>query len=162
MKSTNTSPDFANAKTARVAKNSAASDVTQVLKDLNILREMWSDLQCRLCPYKAIQRGNHYKLMHLGGADLTKTLSLVSEKAYNERQLWKALAVNSQSVQIGHFEADQLGNLVFVMTYKILNRFNALTVWRIFQNVPLPGCKNSMLMRALWIGALSWWKTFPE
>ena len=48
-------------------------DVGQIFQELKIIPDVGSDLQCALCPYKATQKPHlktHYKLKHLGGADL--------------------------------------------------------------------------------------------
>ena len=54
-------------------------DVQSALKDLNLIPEIGNELGCSLCSYVATQRGNlkvHYKLKHLGGADLQMNCNL--------------------------------------------------------------------------------------
>ena len=54
-------------------------DVHTALNDLNLMPQMGSDLACSMCPYIATQKGNlkvHYKLKHLGGADLIMTCKI--------------------------------------------------------------------------------------
>ena len=48
-------------------------DVGKVFEELNLIPDVGSDLQCMMCSYKATQKPHlktHYKLKHLGGADL--------------------------------------------------------------------------------------------
>ena len=67
-------------------------DVHTALKDLNLMPQMGSDLACSMCPYIATQKGNlkvHYKLKHLGGADLIMTCQIcgiqVKTKSYMKK-----------------------------------------------------------------------------
>ena len=67
-------------------------DVTQVFKDLNLLPSINTsdDLQCTLCTYKATQKGHlktHYKLKHLGGADLVMHCSMCHKRCSTKSNL---------------------------------------------------------------------------
>ena len=77
-----------------VANQAQKKDIGTILKDMNILPETPNDLQCALCPYKATQKGNlktHYKLKHLGGADLTMLCRLCQKKCSTKGSLKKHL-----------------------------------------------------------------------
>ena len=66
--------------TSKAAKQiPGRKDVQSALKDINLMPEMGNDLACSLCTYVATQKGNlkvHYKLKHLGGADLSMNCNL--------------------------------------------------------------------------------------
>ena len=65
-------------------------EVSQVFKELNIVPDVGSDLQCALCAYVATQKGHlktHYKLKHLGGADLTMICSMCQKKCTTKSNL---------------------------------------------------------------------------
>ena len=83
-------------------------DVSQIFKDLNIVPDMGSDLQCALCPYKATQKGSlkiHYKLKHLGGADLTAVCSMCQKKCAMKSSLKRHLI---QVHKLSSTDADKL------------------------------------------------------
>ena len=77
-------------------------DVGQIFEDLNIVPDMGSGLQCALCPYVASQKGNlktHYKLKHLGGADLAVNCSMCQKRCTTKGNLKRHLMqVHSMSV----------------------------------------------------------------
>ena len=65
-------------------------DISAVFKDLNLVPNLPNDLQCAVCPYKATQKSNlktHYKLKHLGGADLTVLCRLCQKKCTTKGNL---------------------------------------------------------------------------
>ena len=58
-------------------------DVHTALKDLNLMPQIGSDLACSMCPYISKRKGDlkvHYKLKHLGGADLIFDCAICSMK----------------------------------------------------------------------------------
>ena len=58
-------------------------DVQTALKDLNLMPQMGSDLACSMCAYVARRKGDlkiHYKLKHLGGADVIFDCSICMRK----------------------------------------------------------------------------------
>ncbi len=78
------------------------------LSDFNLIADISkSDLSCKMCPYVATQRGHlkvHYKLKHLGGADLVmkcqicgvsvKTKSYIKKHYMNKHNLTDTAAQN--------------------------------------------------------------------
>ena len=66
-------------------------DVHTALKDLNLMPNIGtSDLACSMCPYVATQKSNlkiHYKLKHLGGADVIFDCSICSAKIKTKSNL---------------------------------------------------------------------------
>ena len=66
----------------------SSEDIFSLFPDLD------KGLRCGLCPYKATQRGNlktHYKLKHLGGADLKVQCSLCQQVFSTKGNLKKHL-----------------------------------------------------------------------
>ena len=65
-------------------------DIHSALKDLDLLPQMGSDLGCSMCPYVATKKSHlkrHYKLKHLGGADLAVNCSICSKKCSTKSNL---------------------------------------------------------------------------
>ena len=70
-------------KSKRLIEPIARKDVQTALKDLNLMPDIGADLACAMCPYIATQKGSlkiHYKLKHLGGADLIMTCQICQTK----------------------------------------------------------------------------------
>ena len=96
-KRSNNFPDVAskNPKVfASVKANSMVQkDVSKIFKDLNLVPKMTSpsdDLQCALCSYRATQKSHlktHYKLKHLGGADLAMNCNICEKKCSTKSNL---------------------------------------------------------------------------
>ena len=69
-------------------------DVSQIFQDLNIVPQLSSDLQCAMCAYIATTKSSlrvHYKLKHLGGADLIETCPLCKKSIKMRKALKKHL-----------------------------------------------------------------------
>lgn len=66
-------------------------DLNQVFKSLSLMPDIGrDDLQCALCSYKANQKHNlrtHYKLKHLGGADLSMLCSICQKRCKTKSNL---------------------------------------------------------------------------
>ena len=66
------------------------NDIESSLKDLNLLPQIGSNLACAMCPYVATVRSSlktHYKLKHLGGADLAVNCSICSKRCTTKGNL---------------------------------------------------------------------------
>ena len=74
-------------------------DVGKIFKDLNLVPSVASpsdDLQCALCTHRASHKNNlktHYKLKHLGGADLAMSCSICQKKCTTKSNLEKHMIV---------------------------------------------------------------------
>ena len=70
-----------------------SKDVGQVFKDLNLVPNVSAgddELQCALCSYRAGYKSHlktHYKLKHLGGADLTVSCSICKKRCTTKSNL---------------------------------------------------------------------------
>ena len=81
--STKSPPKAKSSKADSVPQNVPAGrkDFHSALKDLDLLPQIGSDLGCSMCPYVATKKSHlktHYKLKHLGGADLIMTCQICS------------------------------------------------------------------------------------
>ena len=69
-------------------------DVSQIFEDLNIVPQLSSDLQCAMCSYRATTKASlkvHYKLKHLGGADLVETCHICKKSIKMKKALKRHL-----------------------------------------------------------------------
>ena len=67
-------------------------DIHTALEDLDLLPQLGSDLGCSMCPYIATKKSHlktHYKLKHLGGADLIMTCQICSTKVKTKSYMKK-------------------------------------------------------------------------
>ena len=84
---------FFSSKTSKTAPQTtnAQNNVTKALTDLDLMPSIESNnLQCTLCSYKATLKSNlktHYKLKHLGGADLSMCCSLCQKRCTTKGNL---------------------------------------------------------------------------
>ena len=81
-------------------------DVHTALKDLNLMPQISSDLACSMCPYISKRKGDlkvHYKLKHLGGADLIMTCQIcsiqVKTKSYMKKHYIKVHNLTESAAQ---------------------------------------------------------------
>ena len=81
-------------------------DVHTALKDLNLMPQFGNDLACSMCPYIATRKDNlktHYKLKHLGGADLVMTCQIcsiqVKTKSYMKKHYMKVHNLTDSAAQ---------------------------------------------------------------
>ena len=81
-------------------------DIHSALKDLDLLPQIGSDLGCSMCPYIAKQKSHlktHYKLKHLGGADLIMTCQIcstqVKTKSYMKKHYMKVHNLSDVAAQ---------------------------------------------------------------
>ena len=81
-------------------------DVHTALKDLNLMPQIGSDLACSMCPYISKRKGDlkvHYKLKHLGGADLIMTCQIcsiqVKTKSYMKKHYMKVHNLTDTAAQ---------------------------------------------------------------
>ena len=90
----NESENYSSSKKLAVSapQSVARKDAHTALKALNLMPEIGSDLACASCSYIATQKGNlktHYKLKHLGGADLLITCQLCSIQIKTKQNIKK-------------------------------------------------------------------------
>ena len=84
------SPAFNDQHQSKVPKK----DVGQIFKEMKLVPEMGSDLQCSLCPFLASHKSSlktHYKLKHLGGADLAMNCSMCEQRFVTKGSLKRHL-----------------------------------------------------------------------
>ena len=81
-------------------------DIHSALKDLDLLPQIGPDLGCSMCPYVATKKSHlktHYKLKHLGGADLIMTCQIcstqVKTKSYMKKHYMKVHNLSEVAAQ---------------------------------------------------------------